>query len=192
MAPQPVDLEPHKLAAVVYRPEDDVDALLAAFAGAAARGGERIGGLVQRNVEVATGGPPAMQLIDLMTQQAIAISQPRGRNASGCRLDPAGLAEAAGAVTRALDEGVALVIVNKFSKQEASGHGLRGEIALAVSAGVPVLTAVPEKCLDAWMAFAGEQSTTLPFERAAVEAWWAEVLAREARRRASNEKQAPT
>jgi hypothetical protein len=183
MTAQPFDLDAYRLAAVIYRPEDDIDALLEAFANDVARGGERIGGLVQRNVAVAAGGPPAMQLIDLMTARTINISQPRGRNSTGCRLDAAGLADAASAVTRAVDDGVALVIVNKFSKQEASGQGLRGEIALAVAAGMPVLTAVPEKCLDAWAAFAGEQSTTLPCARAAIEAWWAEV-SREVRRRA--------
>lgn len=70
-----------------------------------------------------------------------------------------------------------LVIVNKFSKQEAAGQGLRGEIALAVGAGVPVLTAVPEKCLDAWSAFAGGESTTLACDDGAIAAWWAEVSA---------------
>jgi hypothetical protein len=183
MAGQPVDLDSYRLAAVLYRPGDDADTLLADFARDMARRGERIGGLVQRNVEVVSGGPPAMELVDLMTARAIPISQPRGRNSSGCRLDPAGLAEAAGAVTRAVDDGVALVIVNKFSNQEAAGHGLRGEIAHAVSAGVPLLTSVPRKCLEAWIAFAGGQTTTLPCERGAVDAWWAEISPREGIRR---------
>jgi hypothetical protein len=184
MPTQPHDLAPSNLAAIVYRPSDDVDALLEAFASDIAGGGERIGGLVQRNVDVGMGVPRAMQLIDLMTARTISISQLRGRNSTGCRLDPAGLADASSAVTRAVDDGVVLIIVNKFSKQEAAGQGLRGEIAFAVAAGVPVLTAVPEKCLDAWMAFAGEQSTTLPCARAAVDAWWAEISAGEARLRA--------
>ncbi len=175
--PQPGETAACKLAAVIYGPEDDVDSLLADCADAAARSGERIGGLVQRNVEVGANLSPAMQLIDLMTGRIIGISQPRGRNATGCRLDPAGLAEAASAVTRAIEEGVGLVIVNKFSKQEAAGQGLRGEIALAVGAGVPVLTAVPEKCLDAWSAFAGGESTTLACDDGAIAAWWAEVSA---------------
>ncbi|HEX5959471.1 MAG TPA: DUF2478 domain-containing protein [Hyphomicrobiaceae bacterium] len=175
MTPQPGDIDTCKLAAVLYGPEDDVDALLADFAVAAARRGERIGGLVQRTVEVGANLSPAMQLVDLLTGRIIGISLPRGRNATGCRLDPAGLAEAASAVTRAIEEGVALVIVNKFSKQEAAGQGLRNEIALAVGASIPVLTAVPEKCLDAWGTFAGGQSTTLACEHGAIAAWWAKL-----------------
>src|SRR6266700_1714358 len=41
------DINPNHLAAILYRPEDDVDALLADFASALLRAGERIGGVVQ-------------------------------------------------------------------------------------------------------------------------------------------------
>jgi len=81
-------------------------------------------------------------------------------------------------VTRAIHGDVALIIINKFSKQEASGRGLRDEFAEAIMAGVPVLTAVPEKCLEAWRLFIGDQGTTLPCAREAIQSWWRDMSSR--------------
>ena len=175
------EINPNHLAAILYRPEDDVDALLADFASALLRDGERIGGIVQQNLRDETGRSNGMQVIDLLTGREISICQPLGRGATACKLDPAGLAEASVAVARAIVEDVALIIVNKFSKQEAAGHGLRGELAEAIIAGGPVLTAVPEKCLDAWKDFTGDHGTTLLCARHVVEEWWREVSRRVAR-----------
>lgn len=179
------DINPNHLAAIIYRPEDDVDALLADFAGALLRGGERIGGVVQRNLKDDAGRPNGMLVIDLLTGHKISICQPLGRGATACKLDPAGLAEASLAVTRAIAEDAALIIVNKFSKQEAAGHGLRCELAEAIIAGGPVLTAVPEKCLDAWKDFTGDRGTTLLCAPHVIEEWWREVSLRRAGARAA-------
>ena len=141
------DINPNHLAAILYRPEDDVDALLADFAAALLRDGEHIGGVVQRNLKDDAGRSSGMHVVDLSTGRQISICQPLGTGATACKLDPAGLAEASLAVSRAVAENAALIIVNKFSKQEATGHGLRSELAEAIIAGGPVLTAVPEKCL---------------------------------------------
>jgi nucleoside-triphosphatase THEP1 len=128
-----------------------------------------------------------MRVIDLMTGNAIGISQELGNGAEGCKLDPAGLAEAAVAVSTAVAANVDLVVVNKFGKQEAAGGGLRAGIADAVMAGVPLLTAVPERSLDAWLEFTGSLGTTLLCERNYIEAWWRNVSLHEklARARAS-------
>jgi nucleoside-triphosphatase THEP1 len=169
------DINPNHLAAVLYRPEDDVDALLADFAVALLREGQRIGGVVQRNLKDEFGRQIGIYLIDLSTGRQISICQPLGTGATACKLDPAGLAEASLAVSRAVAEDAELIIVNKFSKQEAAGHGLRSEIAEAVISGGPLLTAVPEKCLDAWRDFTGDRGTTLLCALNVVEEWWQEV-----------------
>ncbi|MGP0061210.1 MAG: DUF2478 domain-containing protein [Beijerinckiaceae bacterium] len=171
---QLLDIDPNRLAAVLYRPEDDVDTLLADFASDLLSSGERIGGIVQRNLKNDAGRQVGMQVIDLMTGAEISICQALGSGATACKLDPAGLAEASLAVTRAVEDEVALVIVNKFSKQEAAGHGLRSELADAIIAGLPVLTAVPEKCMDAWTVFTGDRGTTLLCARHVVDEWWRE------------------
>ncbi|CCB66905.1 MULTISPECIES: DUF2478 domain-containing protein [unclassified Hyphomicrobium] len=174
-----------KLAAIVYRSgRDDVDKLLAAFAADQIREGHRIGGVVQHNFKGPCGPQNLMQMIDLMTGRAIPICQALGSGAQSCRLDSAGLAEAAVAVSRAIAEDVALVVVNKFSKREAAGEGLRAEIADAVVAGLPILTAVPDKCYDAWVEFTGGYGTTLACERHVVDDWWRELSGREGRARA--------
>ena len=181
------DINPNHLAAVLYRPEDDVDALLSEFANALLRDGERIGGVVQRNLKDDAGRPNGMLVVDLLTGGEISICQPLGRGATACKLDPAGLAEASLAVSRAIAEGAALIIVNKFSKQEAAGHGLRSELAEAIIAGGPVLTAVPEKCLDAWREFTGDHGTMLLCAPHVVTDWWREVSIRRAGARAAQQ-----
>jgi len=179
------DINPNHLAAILYRPEDDVDTLLADFAAARLRDGERIGGVVQRNLKDEAGRSNGMHVIDLATGRNISICQPLGSGATACKLDPAGLAEASIAVSRAIAEDADLVIVNKFSKQEAAGHGLRSELAEAIIAGLPVLTAVPEKCLDAWREFTGDLGTILLCAPHVVEEWWREVSLRRTGARAA-------
>jgi molybdate transport system ATP-binding protein len=179
MTLQPLDVDPNRLAAVLYRPADDIDTLLADFVGDLVRVGERIGGIVQRNGKDKAGRLISMKVIDVMTGEEISICQSLGRGASACKLDPAGLAEASSAVARAVESDVALIVVNKFSKQEAAGRGLRSELADAIVAGIPVLTAVPDQCIDAWMEFTGNRGTTLLCARYVVEGWWREVSARQ-------------
>lgn len=173
-----------KLTAIIYRSgEDDIDGLLKTFAADLIREGHRIGGVVQHNAKGECGPHDLMQLIDLMTGRAIPICQALGGGAMSCKLDPAGLADAAVSVSRAIAEDVELVIVNKFSKQEAAGGGLRAELADAVVAGLPVLTAVSDKCYDAWIEFTGGYGTTLVCERAIIDDWWREMSRREGRAR---------
>jgi Protein of unknown function (DUF2478) len=159
------------LAAIVYRPEDDADGTLREFALALIHKGHKIGGLVQRNENNGQHPHAAMELIDLMSGRVFPISQ-SGRD---CKLDTGALANAAPAIGRALDAGVELVIVNKFSAQEAAGKGLRNELATAAATGGPVLTAVPEKHLGAWQAFTGGAGTTMACQRTLVDDWWQEI-----------------
>lgn len=177
----PVDfseIDPNRVAAVLYRPEDDVDTLLANFSQGLLRKGEYVGGIVQRNLKNGAGRQVGMQAIDLLTGREISICQPLGSGAMACKLDAAGLAEPAVAVTRAIQADVGLLVINKFSKQEASGQGLRAEFAEAISAGIPVLTAVPEKCLEAWKTFTGGIGTTLLCEQQVIEGWWDDLSSR--------------
>lgn len=177
------EIDPNRVAAVLYRSQDDVDALLADVAESLTRQGVRVGGVAQRNLKGANG-KTGMLAIDLMTGREISICQPLGSGAMACKLDPGGLAEAAVAVARAISAEVDLLVINKFSKQEASGKGLRAEFAEAIMAGVPLLTAVPDKCLADWRAFTGDIGTTLLCERQVVEGWWRDLSARIARVRA--------
>jgi nucleoside-triphosphatase THEP1 len=186
MTQTPPETDAPRIAAIIYRATDDADGLLADFAMARLEAGDRLGGIVQRNIKDGSGRRIDMQAIDLMTGQAIGISQTLGGGAGSCKLDASGLADSAQAVARAIADGVTLVIINKFSKQEATGHGLRSEFAETIVAGRPLLTAVPEKCLDAWRDFIGDQGVELPCTRDAVDAWWRDAKANDAEPRADD------
>ncbi|MBI1179696.1 MAG: DUF2478 domain-containing protein [Alphaproteobacteria bacterium] len=177
------DFDPNKLAAVLYRPEDDIDSLLHDFAATLRADGVAVGGVVQRNAKTDEGRIVQMHLLDLTSGREIRLCQDLGSGATSCRLDPAGLAEASRAVGRAIEAGSELVVVNKFSKQEAAGKGLRDELAAAIVAGLPVLTAVPEKHLEAWATFTGDRGTMLLCSRRTLDGWWADIAARGKRRR---------
>ncbi len=175
------NLDPNRIAAVLYRPEDDVDTLLADIAIGLARRGVRVGGIVQRNIKGTGDCRTGMLVHDLLDDSTVSICQSLGAGASGCRLDASGLAEAAMSINRAIAARVDLVVINKFSKQEASGKGLRDEFAAAILAGIPVLTAVPEKCLGDWNTFTGDRGTTLLCAGHAIEGWWSDLAPRLAR-----------
>lgn len=178
MASDFTNIDPNRFAAVVYRPQDDVDTLLTEFALDLKQRGLRLGGIVQVNGKDPDGHKADMQVLDLAGAQRISLWQPLGSGAASCKLDPAGLAEAAVAVSRAIGQDLDLVVINKFSKQEAAGKGLRSEFAEAILSGVPVLTAVPEGSLKAWIDFTGDRGTTLFCAREVIEGWWRELSQR--------------
>jgi nucleoside-triphosphatase THEP1 len=181
MTNDPTELDPNRLAAILYGQADDVDVLLAEFAEDLLRNGVRIGGVVQHNVRDVAGKKTAMEVVDLAEGHTISICQSLGSGSMACKLDAAGLAEAAVAVQRAIDDRVDLIVVNKFSKQEASGGGLRDELAQAILSGIPVLTAVPEKCIEDWKTFTGDYGTTLLASREAIDGWWRDLSSRAGR-----------
>lgn len=159
------------LAAIVYEPGFPIDDFMAGLADAMRRRGLRLGGVVQHNTGDCGDGCLSMALEDLASGRQFPISEERGAASKGCRLDARGLAEAGGAIAATLTGGLDLVIVNKFGRQEMLGQGLRQEIAAAMLAELPVLTAVREDFLPAWRDFAGEDWQSLPPEVAAIEGW---------------------
>ncbi|MGO3930571.1 DUF2478 domain-containing protein [Rhodopseudomonas pseudopalustris] len=174
--------DPNLVAAIIYHPEDDIDTLLAELGDELLRSGTPVGGIVQHNSKDDAGKLRGMTVIDLMTGLRIGISQTLGSGSGACKLDSAGLAEASRAVLQAVASDAELIIVNKFSKQEAAGRGLRDEIAAAIQSGKPLLTAVPASCYDAWRQFTGDYGTLLYCDRAVIDEWWHEVSTRQAAR----------
>ncbi|WP_347338463.1 DUF2478 domain-containing protein [Bradyrhizobium forestalis] len=174
------EIDPNSVGAILYRPKDDVDRLLADFAQDIVQQGVRIGGIVQRHARSANG-THVMLAIDVATGQEISISQPLGSGATSCNLDTNGLAEAAAVVSKALRNKIDLLVVNKFARQEAAGRGLRAEFVDAITRGVPVLTAVPKKCLADWRTFTAGVGTLLPCDRESLEQWWCEISTRRGR-----------
>lgn len=92
------------------------------------------------------------------------ISQSLGRAAEACALDQGALELAVAeteAALRAAAPGTPLIL-NKFGKVEAAGHGCRPLIALALETGHPVLTSVAAGNRAAFDAFSGGLASELP------------------------------
>ncbi len=133
--------------------------------------GVRVGGVNAVASDEPWSGPrPPMYLRDLLSGDRVKISLDR-LSPSGCALDMERLALAGQAVYRAIEAGVALIVVNKFGAQEAAGAGLRDELLAAGAANIPVLTSVKPELVAAWREFVGELGTLLPPHPATVEVW---------------------
>jgi len=131
----------------------DTDLLLYRLAQRLADRGLRLCGTVQVNTECA-GGLCDMDVRVLPGGPVLRISQSLGPGARGCRLDPAALETAVGLVSARLKQGADLLVVNKFGKQEADGHGFRDVIAEAIGMDVPVVVGLNGLNRDAFEAFA--------------------------------------
>ncbi len=160
------------IAAVVHETRSAaVDRLMLEAARRLQARGLKLGGLVQHNVKKQGADCAEMLLEDLASGKLVTISLEPSRRGSGCRLDAAALAEAATLGSYGIASGVDLVVISKFGAQEASGKGLRQELAQTALLETPLLTSVSAHLLSAFEAFVGENWTRLPAELAAIEAW---------------------
>lgn len=160
------------LAAILYTPEDEIEALMARIAATLVRRGLRLGGVIQHDITPADDPRHEMELEDLVDGRRFSLTQDLGSGSSACSLDTAALAQAAAAVRSALAEQPDLILINKFGAQEAGGAGLRDEIGEAVAAGVPLLTAVGARFIGDWQTYTGGDGVLLEPRLDAVLAWW--------------------
>ena len=133
--------------------------------------GLRVAGAVQVNVDRPGSRHCDMNLHVLTGREVLRISQRLGEVSRGCKLDPGGLEQAVGIVGAALAGGADLLIVNKFGKQEAAGRGFRPLIGEALTAGIPVLTAVNGTNRAAFLAFCEDMAEELAPDAATLCAW---------------------
>lgn len=159
-----------KLAYVTLQGRGRIDALIAEVANLLASEGVRLAGTVQSNIERPDRRKCDMDLIVLPDGPVVRISEDRGDLARGCTLDSGALEQTVLAVQQRLD-GAQVLIVNKFGKREAEGHGLVPVIAEALELGLPVLIGVNGLNLAAFLAFAGEDVTPLNTEVMAISDW---------------------
>lgn len=146
------------ITAIVYPEGQHVDDLMRAIADRLRADGLRLAGAVQINQTRPWRPKCDMTLVDLSSGREVRISEDRGPEARGCRLDVAALDQAMVMTADGLAAGADLLIVNKFGKMEAAGRGFGPLIGEAIADGVPVLIAVPEANVAAWDAFAGDYS----------------------------------
>jgi len=147
---------PAAIMAVIYTDGLAADRFLADLGYSLRSKGVTVAGLVQLNSFERDPEKCDMAVEELFSSTVLQLSEDRGRNASGCRLDRAVLSHAAGLLIRAVEEKPDILVLNKFGKVEAEGAGLRDVIALAVEGDVPVVIGVPFRNLDQWRIFAGD------------------------------------
>jgi hypothetical protein len=99
------------------------------------------------------------------------ILSSRGALARGCRLNEQSLAACQFVVEHAIANDCDLVVINRFGRAESLGRGLRCSIDSALSAEVPVLTAVREPYIDAWLKFSGDLGMLLEPRSSDVFTW---------------------
>lgn len=146
------------ITAIVYPEGEHADDLMREIADHLRARGLKLGGAVQLNQTRPWRPKCDMTLVDLSSGQEVRISEDRGPEARGCRLDVAALDQAMVMTTASLAAGPDLLLVNKFGKMEAAGRGFGPIIGDAIANGTPVLIAVPEANVAAWDAFAGDYS----------------------------------
>lgn len=108
------------------------------------------------------------------------ISETRGTEARGCRLDPNALETAVALTANALGTQPDLLIVNKFGKHEASGRGFRPIIADALEKDIPVLVGVNTLNEDAFSEFTSGCAELLRADVNAVLTWVSTITGKRA------------
>ena len=161
---------------VVYDGILDIDAVLSASVDLLRSRGVRVAGLLQHLGEPLPGGKRTMYVEDLSSGERIRLDIPRGPEASGCRLDSDGLNRAACALRNAIAQRPDVLMVNRFGKQEAEGHGMRAELAEAVSSGLPTIVAVNQSLVGEWEKFLGEPGHLLKPEPTEIVNWFCQRL----------------
>ena len=148
------------------------DQLLAELARRWAAAGRPCVALVRAAPEALDPARPCEMALELWPGgQIYPISQDLGPGAEGCSLDAGALELAAAAAEAALARAPAgaPLILNKFGKQEAGGHGLRPLIGAALAEGRAVLLSVPPETRAAFDTFAEGLAAELPPEIAALD-----------------------
>lgn len=114
-----------------------------------------VGGVLQETEPMGPECCASLNVVDIRSGERERITQVRGREARGCKLDARGLASIAHVIRDAIDARVDLIVINRFGRAESEGGGLLSCIAEAVCAGLPVLTAVREPYIKPWYRFHG-------------------------------------
>jgi nucleoside-triphosphatase THEP1 len=159
------------LAALVYEPHQDPDAVLRSFAADQNARGLRVVGMVQAG----QCADSSLSAVLLHSGENLLLAQDFDPATQGRRLDLARLQNAGERIAEALSHGADLVIINRFGKRERDGKGLSHLIERALDADIPVVIAVGKDHFADWIKFAGGMSVRLGCDRDALDAWWVRV-----------------
>lgn len=162
-------------AAILDDGTQDVDALLTQIVQEQQQAGRHVRGLLMTYPDGREGCAAPMVLVDLVTREEYLVSQPLGSGSTACRADVQGFARASQVMRDALQAAPDLVVSNRFGGLESEGGGFAAELLELMAHGVPVLTVVASRHLQAWHRFTGA-AAVLPADKATVTDWLARHL----------------
>lgn len=164
------------LGAITYADGQSVDPLIAGVVQALRTEGAAICGVLQHEAANPGNCCASMYLENISNGVHLRLSQELGSGSQGCRLNPHTLAESSGQLLLEMDEHPDLLVLNRFGKGEAEGHGFRAVLEKAYQLHIPVLIGVKETYRSAWDDFAGEFSRVLKVDSRSVLMWCMQAI----------------
>ncbi len=155
---------PYRILALVYSDGLAADQIISNLGYKIRDAGIAVAGLVQHNKFIRERTRCNMELEELASGIVLKISEDRGEEARGCRIDRGAMSEAANLLSSSLEREPDLLILNKFGKLEAEGRGLRDILSDAVQLGVPIVVGVPYRNIEQWRAFTGGLAEECPID----------------------------
>ncbi|MCP4186659.1 MAG: DUF2478 domain-containing protein [Gammaproteobacteria bacterium] len=163
-----------RFAAAVYTPDTLDRMALLHFAEKLKTQNIKVGGVLQEALLGSEGEVIGLDAIDVATDERLPVSRATG-NKGECGMDVAALADTTGIIRSAIDQGVDLVVVEKFGELEKQGKGLIDEIMQTIVEEIPLLISVSASSLDAWQECSGELGDVLSFDEKSFQDWWQSI-----------------
>ncbi len=164
-----------RIAALPMEASEPAQEVMESFARSLMREGLRVAGVVQARALDPATGRKRIVLRDLTDGALYPISQDLGPGSVACNLDSGELATACAAVERAARSGADLIVISKFSKQEAERGGLSDAFRVAIASRAPIVTAVSPHFRAEWRVFAGGLAEDVVPTPGALTDWWTRV-----------------
>jgi hypothetical protein len=161
-----------RVAALRADAKEPVQELMRSFAERLSGEGLKVAGVIQARVRDAATGRERVVLRDVSTGAHYPISQDLGPGSVACNLDTGELAAACAAVERAARSGADLIVISKFSKQEAERGGLSDAFRAAIASKAAIVTAVSPYVLEEWGVFAGALAEYVSPDHASLDRWF--------------------
>jgi nucleoside-triphosphatase THEP1 len=157
-------------AAIVDDRTIDMDGFLARIVHEQLAKARRVHGCLMRRPPREAGCATTMVLEDIATGDKYLVSQPMGSGSTACRADPQGFARASQIFRTALTRAPDLVVSNRFGDLEVMGNGFAAELLAVMAQGLPLLTTVATRNVEAWQVFTGA-GLLLPSDPVAIADW---------------------
>ncbi len=168
--------EPKLFAAISFEGGSEIDQLIEETVQLLKINGIRLAGYQLHEMSQNTNCCSSLHLESISNGEISRISQELGSGSSGCRLDPAALANLTNVVCSELTPQTQMLILNRFGRGESDGQGFRIAIEKAIGMGIPVLSAVRQEYVEPWRDFCGEYGIRIPSRFPSIISWCNEVL----------------